>query len=261
MPSPDLKKILDNKTLGSSELTEMLNDYFLSIKENNSKIKKSILQVKEKLGHFENVNSYLSDLNATLKKNDQKELNRFLKNYSDNEQDKIQLIFDRLYPEVNKMKSVITLSRSGTVIGVLKLWCKKNKKLNVVVCESRPELEGRSTAMELIKAEIKVELITDAMMGIYIQKVDCALIGADSILKNGNVVNKVGSRALALLSENAGKPFYVVSAKSKLSKNNTCRNKEENPDEIWKNKIKNLQIRNIYFEVIEKKLITKVFTD
>ncbi len=159
------------------------------------------------------------------------------------------------------MKRVITLSRSGTVLEILKLWHQKNKKLKVVVCESRPKFEGRLMAKELADNGINVELITDAMMGLYVPKVDAAIIGADTVLKNGNVVNKVGSKSLALLCKEYKKPFYVVTSKSKLSKKKIFKPKKENPQEIWDKKVKNLSISNIYFEEIEKKLITKIFTD
>jgi translation initiation factor 2B subunit (eIF-2B alpha/beta/delta family) len=261
MSSSDLKKILNNKTLGSSELTNRLNKYFLSNKENISAIKKAVTQAKTRLGHFQDVNSYLDKLKSVLKKNNAKKLNQFLKGYSKREEDKIQNIFNKLYPKVKKLNSVITLSRSGTVIRVLKLWHKKNKKLKVVVCESRPKFEGRLTASELVKSGIKVELITDAMMGIFIEKIDCILIGSDSILKNGNVINKVGSKALALLCKETKKSLYVVATTSKLSKKNTFKAEEENPNEIWDKNFKNLKIKNIYFEEVEKKLITKIITD
>jgi translation initiation factor 2B subunit (eIF-2B alpha/beta/delta family) len=99
------------------------------------------------------------------------------------------------------------------------------------------------------------------MMGIYTKKVDIAIIGADSILKNGNVINKVGSKALALFCLEKLKPFYVVSTKSKRSKKITFKPKNEEPAEVWKKKQKNLKVSNFYFEQVDKNLITKIFTD
>lgn len=257
----ELQQILNNKTLGSSELTHLLNKYFLSIRNNQSEISQTVKVAKKSLGHFEDVKSYLNDLKSILRKNDSKILNQFLRSYSKQEEEKIQLIFDRIYPEIKKKKSVITLSRSGTVIGILQRWFKKNKNLKVVVCESRPIFEGRLTAKELLKVGVNVLLITDAMAGIYTKKVDLALIGADSILKNGNVMNKVGSKALALFCLETMKPFYVVSTKSKRSNKITFKPGNEDPAEVWKKKEKNLKVSNIYFEQVEKNLITKIFTD
>ena len=261
MRSHQLNHILNNKTLGSSELVRFLNSYLFSIRNNKREIIKTISLSKRKLGHFEAVNSYLNELDNYLCGSSKSELIDFLKRFSSKENEKIEAIFNKVYPILKKMQSVITLSRSGTVLAVLKLWHQKNKNLIVIVCESRPKLEGRLMAEELAANGIKVELITDAMMGLFALKINAAIIGADVILKNGNVVNKVGSKTLALLCREYKKPFYVVTSKSKLSNKKIFKPKKNNPQEIWDKKVKNLSISNIYFEEIDKKLITKIFTD
>lgn len=259
MKSHQLNHILNNKTLGSSELVQLLNKYFLSIHGNKSEISRSIRLARIKLGHFETVNSYLKDLSSELKNGNG--LETFLKSHSLKQKEKFEIIFKKIYPRLKKLNGVITLSRSGTVLEVFKLWHQKNKKLKVVVCESRPQYEGRLMAKELAANSINTELITDAMMGLYIPKIDAAIIGADAVLINGNVVNKVGSKALALLCREYKKPFYAVAFRSKLSKKKIFQPMKDDPQEIWEKKVKNLSISNIYFEEIEKKLITKIFTD
>lgn len=259
--SHQLNHILNNKTLGSSELVKLLNAYLLSIRNDFPEIKKTVSQAKTKLGHFEAINSYLNELIAYLKGNNKSKLIDFLKRFSVKENEKDEFIFKKFYPYLEKAQTVIILSRSGTVLKFLKLWLQKNKKLRVVVCESRPKFEGRLMAEEVAANGIKVELITDAMLGLYVSKIDSAIIGADAVLKNGNVVNKVGSKALALFCQEYKKPFYVVTSKSKFSKKIIFKPRKENPKEIWDKKVKNLSVSNVYFEEIEKKLITKIFTD
>ena len=261
MKSHHLNHILNNKTLGSSELVQLLNNYLFSISNNIPEIIKTVRIVKTKLGHFEAVNSYLDEMSSVIKVKEKKELLEFFKEYSINENQRAKIIFNRIYPRLKEIQNVITLSRSGTVLAVLKLWHQKNKKIKVVVCESRPKFEGRLTVKELSEVGIKVELITDAIIGLYAPKIDAAIIGADVVLNNGNVVNKVGSKALAILCKEFKKPFYVVTSKSKFSKKKIFKAKKEEPREIWDKKVKNLSIINIYFEEIEKKLITKIFTD
>lgn len=256
-----LIKILNDKIHGSSELANLLNEYFLSIRTKPTQIKESIRLVQKKLGHFEVINSYLNNLKSILNKKDKNALTEFLKEYVQKENKKVESICNKIYPKVKYFRTIITLSRSKTVIDVLKFWYKKNKKLKVVICESRPKYEGRLTASELIKVGIKVELITDSMMGIIVPRIDAAIVGADSVLKNGNVINKVGSKALALLCREYKKPFYVVTTKSKISNRKSFKQKTESPKEVLSKSLKNLVITNIYFEEIEKKLITKTFTD
>jgi len=261
LKSHQLNHILNNKKLGSSELVRLLNIFFLSIKNNKPEIREAAKQTKIKLGHFEAVNNYLNNLNSILKRKNHTELIHFLSEHSNQEITKVGIIFNKIYPQLKNLESVITLSRSGTVLEILKLWHQKNKRIKVVVCESRPMLEGRLMSEELANNGIKVELITDAMMGIYVNGVDAAIIGADTVLKNVNVVNKTGSKTLAVLCNESKKPFYVVTTKSKISKKKTFQLKKQSPNEVWDKKIKNLSVSNSYFEEIEKKLITKIFTD
>ena len=256
-----LDKILDDKIHGSSELANLLNEYFLLIRNKPIQIKESIKLAHKKLEHFEIVNSYLNELNKIINIGTKEKLFDFLTSYSKKEDKKIESIFTKIYPVVKSIQCVITLSRSKTVINVLKLWHKKNKKLKVVICESRPKYEGRLTALDLVEAGLKIELITDAMIGIYISKVDAAIIGADSVLVNGNVINKVGSKSLALFCKEYNKPFYVVTTKSKFSKNKSFKQKTEKSKEVWDKSLKNLKVSNNYFEEVEKKLLQKIFTD
>ncbi|MCW9066792.1 MAG: hypothetical protein OQJ78_10910 [Ignavibacteriaceae bacterium] len=252
---------MNNKKLGSSELVNLLNSYFLSIKNKKLEISKIIKLVKIKLGHFEAVNNYLNELNSILGKKDKSEFINFLSEHANQEIKKFEIIFDKIYPHLKKIKSIITLSRSGTVLEILKHWHQKNKKIEVVICESRPKFEGRLLAEEIAKIGIKTLLISDAMMSLYVSKVDAAIIGADSVLKNGNVINKVGSKSLALLCKEYKKSFFVVTMREKFSNGNTFYNRNENPKEIFDKKMKNLSVKNIYFEEIEQKFITKIITD
>jgi translation initiation factor eIF-2B subunit delta len=257
--SHQLDRILNNNTFGSSELVELLNEYFLSIHKNKIRISRSIRSVKTNLGHFEAVNSYLRQLQTARKTEDG--LLNFLNSYSIKHKDKIEIIFKNIFPSLKKLNSVITLSRSRTVLDILKRWYQLNKKIKVVVCESRPKLEGRLMTESLTGAGIKTELITDAMMGLYVPKVGAAIIGADNVLKNGSVINKVGSYSLSLICKEYRKPFYVVTTRSKLSSSNKFKTKKEDPKEVLEERIKDLSVSNIYFEEIEKKFISKIFTE
>ena len=261
MKSDKINQILNNKILGSSELVDLLNKYLLTIANKRSDVIKAVKSASMMPGHFEAINSYINELNTVLKRNSNSELVKFLKRYSDKAEDKIATILNRIYPDIKNARSIITLSRSGTILKILDLWNKKYKPPKVVICEARPKYEGRSMAAELAGAGIKVELITDAMMGLYVPKVDAAVTGADIILRSGNVINKVGSKALALFCREYGKPFYVVADKSKCSQRKKFRPNTANPGEVWDKKLKNLAVSNIYFEEIERKLITKIFTD
>lgn len=257
--SKRFNNIINNKTSGSSELVELLNKHFLSENFSRSELKSQINLAEKKLGHFPAVTKFLNGLKLGLKSED--DFKNYLNDHSSSQSRNIERIFNNIYPELKKINSLLTLSRSGTLISILKHLYQRNKKLRIVICESRPNLEGRLMAEELSKSGIKTLLISDAMMSLFVPQVDAAIIGADVILKNGNVVNKVGSKSLALLCREYKKPFFVVSTKSKFSKRLRFNQKNEDPKEILDKKKRNLSVSNIYFEEVEKKFIKKIFTN
>jgi len=141
------------------------------------------------------------------------------------------------------------------------LWKEKNPNLNVIISESRPEFEGRLMAEELLKSGFKINLITDAMAGMFVKNVDAVILGADAILRNKNVINKTGSLSLSLLSKHYKKRIYVLASKTKFLNTNNYKLISENPEKVWKFNHPKLKTINIPFEEIDKKLITGIISD
>ena len=103
---------------------------------------------------------------------------------------------------------VATLSYSSAVEAVL-LAVRRQLGL-VVVFESRPGGEGLSLARVLRGAGVRVTLAPDAAMRAYIGSVDMVLVGADTVTRDGCLVNKVGTRLAALAARDAGAPLVAV---------------------------------------------------
>ncbi len=103
-----------------------------------------------------------------------------------------------------------------------------------------------------------MNLILEAMLPQYITKIDAVIIGADKILKNGNVINKIGSLNAAIICKYYNKAFYVVASKNKISNQNKHKPIQLDSNEVWNYSHKNLKVNNFYFEEIDKKLITKI---
>jgi methylthioribose-1-phosphate isomerase len=90
------------------------------------------------------------------------------------------------------------------------------------VDETRPFLQGaRLTAWELHQSGIPLTLITDNMAGFMMKRgeVDCIIVGADRIVANGDVANKIGTYSLAVLAKAHGIPFYVAAPTSTIDLN------------------------------------------
>lgn len=110
---------------------------------------------------------------------------------------------------------VLTLSRSGTVAAAL-----ADRDGPVLVAESVPGGEGRAVAAELAaESDRAVTLLPDAAVASVLaeREISAALVGADTVLPDGGVVNKVGTRGLALAAANEGIPVYAVAARDKVS--------------------------------------------
>jgi translation initiation factor 2B subunit (eIF-2B alpha/beta/delta family) len=254
----EFNKIISDKTSGSTDLLLKLNGflkkYFLDL-ENQLWF---IENAKKEFGPFQNIQIYLRKLEINVKNNN------LSQSFFDYQITKYNSVYDKIYkntfPYLANVRSVLTISNSRTIFEIIKR-LGEIKTLKLIVCEARPKLEGRILAKKAASSNVKVEMITEAMAAGSIVKSDCVLIGADQILKDGSVVNKIGSLQLALLCKQFKKPFYVAAEKSKFSRNNKFLQKEESTDEIWKNHPEEIAIKNFYFENIPGSVITRIFTD
>jgi methylthioribose-1-phosphate isomerase len=101
----------------------------------------------------------------------------------------------------------------GTALGVIRAAAEQGKRVAVMADETRPFLQGaRLTAWELVKDGIDTTVITDNMAGAMMRlgNVDLVVVGADRIAANGDVANKIGTYAVAVLAREHGIPFYVA---------------------------------------------------
>lgn len=127
----------------------------------------------------------------------------------------------------------------GTALGIIYTAFFSGKKLHVWVDETRPFLQGaRLTAWELGMAGVPHTLICDSVAGSLMAqgKIDCVIVGADRIARNGDFANKIGTYGLAVLAQYHNIPFYVAAPSSTFDQN--CQSGEEmtieerNSDEV-----------------------------
>jgi methylthioribose-1-phosphate isomerase len=101
----------------------------------------------------------------------------------------------------------------GTALGVVRAAVEGGNPISVFADETRPFLQGaRLTAWELHRDGIPVTLLTDGMAGWLMARgeIACVVVGADRIAANGDVANKIGTYALAVLAAHHHLPFYVA---------------------------------------------------
>ena len=101
----------------------------------------------------------------------------------------------------------------GTALGVIRIAVEEGHRIDVLVPETRPYLQGaRLTAWELQQDQIPLTLITDNMVGHFLKTggVSAVVVGADRIARNGDTANKIGTYGMAVLARENNVPFYVA---------------------------------------------------
>jgi translation initiation factor 2B subunit (eIF-2B alpha/beta/delta family) len=152
---------------------------------------------------------------------------------------------------------VATLSRSGTVLTALT----RGAPEAVLVAESSPGREGVDVA-EALAAETDVTLTSDAAFAHALAEwdADTLLVGADTILADGRVVNKAGTRAAAIASSFEGIAVDVVAAADKLSPDGTIDLEPRGSDELY-DRDAGLSVHNPTFDVTPPDCIDAVVTE
>jgi methylthioribose-1-phosphate isomerase len=89
----------------------------------------------------------------------------------------------------------------------------QGKNATFFVSETRPYLQGtRLTLWELQKAHIPAQVLCDNQAAVVMQKglINCVVTGSDRSTERGDVINKIGTYALARLAHYFHIPFYVL---------------------------------------------------
>jgi methylthioribose-1-phosphate isomerase len=105
----------------------------------------------------------------------------------------------------------------GTALAPIRSAHEQGRPIHVFVDETRPFLQGaRLTAWELQRAGVPLTLITDNMAGYFMRRgeIDCVIVGADRVVANGDIANKIGTYSVAVLAQAHGIPFYVAAPSS-----------------------------------------------
>ncbi|MHA1986899.1 MAG: translation initiation factor eIF-2B [Promethearchaeota archaeon] len=180
---------------------------------------------------------------------------------------KIAEIGARRIPNADKKFVVMTHCHSSLVTAILLEAKRQEKNFRVINTETQPRLQGRLTAQELINANIEVTHIVDSAMRWAVRhfQVDLIVIGADSITSEGTIINKIGSRLLALVAHEEHVPFYVASSLLKYNPETNLGILEtiemRDPKEVWENPPENMNILNPAFETVSRRYIDGLITE
>ena len=161
----------------------------------------------------------------------------------------------------------------GTALGVIYAAQEAGKRILVFADETRPLLQGaRLTAWELQQSGVDLKVICDNMAAAVMrqEKIDCAIVGADRIVANGDVANKIGTYGLAILAREHQIPFYVAAPVSTLDTaldtGDQIPIEERRPEEITHGfgrptVPEGVEVYNPAFDVTPHSLVTAIITE
>jgi len=115
---------------------------------------------------------------------------------------------------VNRSIVVLTVSESQTVLETLRK--AKERLAQVFVTVSDPGHEGETLSRKLSEEGIRNILVPDMMVGSIMPKVDVVLLGADAVLSDGSVVNKLGSNTAAKIAYVEGRQVFFLAESIKV---------------------------------------------
>ncbi len=157
-------------------------------------------------------------------------------------------------------RTLLTISYSTDVFEALRRLQRETPGLKVYVCESRPLREGVALAQSLGKVSVNAELVADAAGPSIVPRCDAVVTGADSLLRDGQLVNKIGTLGLGLACVEFGVPFYALMEVLKVELVDHQISWEEesrDPGEL-STEVKAL---NFYFERVPVRLVHSLVTD
>ncbi|UCC20898.1 MAG: S-methyl-5-thioribose-1-phosphate isomerase [Promethearchaeota archaeon] len=173
----------------------------------------------------------------------------------------------RRFPLQGQKFVVMTHCHSSLVSGILLEAKKQEKDFKVINTETQPRLQGRKTSQELLNAGIEIIHVVDSAMRWAVKhyQVDIIIIGADSITSEGTIINKIGSRLLALVAHEEHVPFYVASPLLKYNPETNLGILEtiemRDPKEIWEDPPEGITILNPAFETVSRRYIDGLITE
>ena len=94
--------------------------------------------------------------------------------------------------------TILTHGYSSIVFNLIKSAAEDGYQLTVYVTEARPENSGEMMRKKLEDYNVAVKLIIDSSVASIMAKVDYVFLGAEAVVENGGIINKVGTFTISL---------------------------------------------------------------
>jgi len=268
------------KTRAFGQFLVVLNAFLLELKRYKGLSKKALLTKLKKTAKdlnnsrptfpFSEVTSIVVDWAETAVKNNiaiepyvTKNINGYLAGIRRRRLERVGKIADA----IKSGDGILTHCNVSGELAMASVICRQQKKkVHFFATETRPYLQGaKLTCWELKRMGANVTLVADNAIGSLMADglVNKVIVGSDRSCANGDFANKIGTYQIAVLSEEFGIPFYVLTQPS-----NKVKKGEDIPIEIRKakelltyagRKIVHGAVEGFYpgFDVVPNRFITK----
>ena len=167
-------------------------------------------------------------------------------------------------PLVEEDDIVYTHCHSSSVTSVLETVAEE-RGFRARVTETRPLYQGRETARELAETGVPVRFYVDSGARIALREADIMMIGADAVLQNGKVINKIGSEMFAEVAQDYGVPVYVVTNSWKYDPMSSFGYETEierrAAEEVWDDPPAGVEVVNYAFERVAPEKINGIVSE
>ncbi|MEO0144483.1 MAG: S-methyl-5-thioribose-1-phosphate isomerase [candidate division WOR-3 bacterium] len=284
--SEHMAKLIKDMALRGAPLIAISACYSILIDVLNNKEREELLKSIEILKHSRptaiNLFNALSEVEKIIlnSKNLKEELYNFVIKLDQEEKERCLRISENGLKIFKKESVVLTYCNTGflattgigTALGVIYKAFEKGLIKEVIIPETRPYLQGsRLTLYELEKLKIPYKLITDNSIAFLMSKgyIDLVIVGADRVLSDGTLINKIGTLNIAILSKYFNIPFYTAFPISTYDNNSKIEDviiEERGKEEVIKINnnlitLENAKVLNYAFDITPANLITGYITD
>jgi len=186
-------------------------------------------------------------------------VNNFISNFDSLRRKRVKKLADIL-PELAKILTICNVN--GELIYLYEELKKIGKEALFYVSETRPYLQGsRLTFWELKKNDIPAYLICDNQAAILMKEgsINCVIVGADRANKKGDIINKIGTYALARLAKYFNIPFYALTQYHQDTDINKIKIEERDFKEVYMFLDKDYNMEAIYpsFDITPGEFVTQ----
>ncbi|KAJ6656576.1 hypothetical protein lerEdw1_003463 [Lerista edwardsae] len=179
---------------------------------------------------------------------------------------------------------ILTHAYSKVVLRVLEMATKAKKRFSVYITESQPDLAGQAEDGQSpgktwhsgdcdlgcsSRGDLTLTSLTNcscpSLNSYIMEKVDLVIVGAEGVVENGGIINKIGTNQMAVCAKAQNKPFYVVAESFKFVRLFPL-NQQDVPDKFkYKadtlKKSQALTEEHPWIDYSSPSLITLLFTD